>query len=68
MPTSSTSLGDQRDGWRDARAQALRGAYASGCSCRRFREEYLLRQGSGRGGAVEYIKQLYMKQLVHPDE
>ena len=22
----------------------------------------------GRGGAVEYIKQLYMKQLEHPDE
>ena len=22
----------------------------------------------GRGGAVEYIRQLYMKQLEHPDE
>ena len=22
----------------------------------------------GRGGAVEYIKELYMKQLEHPDE
>jgi hypothetical protein len=22
----------------------------------------------GRGGAVEYMKELYMKQLEHPDE
>jgi len=22
----------------------------------------------GRGGAVEYMKELYMKQLQHPDE
>src|SRR5262249_5385951 len=34
--------------------------YHEGQLCGRLR--------GGRGGAVEYIQQLYMKQLEHPDE
>jgi hypothetical protein len=34
-----------------------------------YDEGYLFgRLREGRGGAVEYIQQLYMKQLEHPDE
>jgi hypothetical protein len=33
-----------------------------------YDEGQLGRLRGGRGGAVEYMKQLYMKQLEHPDE